>query len=187
MFRDPQPFPLVKDRENLGSLLSHMYFSLAERKKVPKRLLKVSKSLKVQLNLIFTLFFSPNPQFLHYSPSENCFMSFPFLLFSPAAFFSLHVSWSHLALPSDGSHTINWGERRIFPASMRIAAQLQCIPMCWCQSACCCQSLFLSRNQIKKNLSDLATKTLSDLASYIKPNKGVRQQTQRMLGVLLHF
>lgn len=164
---------LWKTGKTWGPLSPSMYFSLAERKKVSKSLLKVSKSLKVQLNLIFTPFFSPNPQLLPFSPSQTCCMSFPCSLLFPAASFSHHMPWSHPALPGDGSHTMNWGKRSIFPASMRIAVQLQGISTCWCQSGCCCQSLVLSKNQIKRNFSDLAS-------SYVKLNKGMRQQREKM-------
>lgn len=157
-----------------------MYCNLAERKKVSKRLLKVLKSLKLQLNLIFTLFFSPNPQFLPFFPSENCSMSFPCLLFSPAASFSHHMPWSHLALPGDGCHTINWGKRRIFPASTRIAAQLQGISMC------CCQGLVLSKHQIKRNLSDLAKKLIRP--SLLHETQQRDETNTEIVGVfLLHF
>lgn len=172
MFRVPQPFPFVEDRETWGPLSPYMYFYVAERKKGIKKLLKESKSLKVQLNLIFTLFFCPNPQFLPSSPSESCSVSFPCSLLFPAASFPHHMPWSYLALPSYGSHTINRVKRRIFPASMRTAAQLQGISKCWCQSVCCYQSLVLSKNQIKRNLSDLAKITYQTLPPTWNSTKG---------------
>lgn len=52
MFRAPPPFPFGKTGKTWGPFSLYMYFSLAERKKISKRLLKVLKSLKVQLNLI---------------------------------------------------------------------------------------------------------------------------------------
>lgn len=159
-----------------------MYFFCRKEKGI-KKTIKSIKKFKGAAKSDFHSFFLPKSSVPAFFPFQKLLCSFPCSLLFPAASFSHHAKmpWSHLALPSAGSHTINWVKRRIFPASMRIAAQLQGISMCWCQSACCCQSLVLSENQNKRNLSELGKKNLLDLASYIKLHNGMRQQTQKML------
>lgn len=100
----------------------HTYF-FGRKEKGIKKTIKSIKKFKGTAKSDFHSVFLPNPQFLPSFPSESCSVSFPCSLLFSAASFSHHAKmpWSHLALPSGRSHTINWEKRRIFPASMRIA------------------------------------------------------------------